>query len=410
MLNRIWLAFFFISLLLAAWKGLVLGDASIFAEVVEAAFKAAKVTVEISIGLIGILALWLGLFQVAEQAGLIQVLARWLSPLFQKLMPEVPAGHPAIGSVTMNLAANMLGLDNAATPMGLKAMKDLQSLNPTPERATNAQILFLVLNSASVTLIPVSVFMFRAQQGAADPASVFLPILLATSTGTLTGLAAVAWVQKLQLFNRVVLTWAAGCLTVMVALVTWLMSLSPTELSPASSMLGNGILLLVIVGFLAAGVRAKISVYEHFVTGARQGFDLAVGLIPYLLAMLVAIAMLRASGALEALLSLFQLGFSALGFNTDFLPALPTALMKSLSGSGARAMMLETMQTYGVDSFPALVSAVIQGSSETTFYVLAVYFGSVGIRNERHALACGLLADLVSVVTAILVAYWFFHP
>jgi spore maturation protein SpmB len=309
----------------------------------------------------------------------------------------------------MNLAANMLGLDNAATPLGLKAMKDLQTLNPVPDTATNAQILFLVLNTASVTLIPVTVFLYRAQFGATNPASVFVPILITTTVGTLAGLLMVAWIQKLKLLDRVVMAYAAGLAAVMGLVVAAVISAPPEMLGVRSAFVGNLLLLSVIVVFLLAGWRKGIDVYDAFITGAKQGFEVAVGLIPFLVAMLVAVAVFRASGAMDVVLGGVATLFAWLGANTDFVPALPTAIMKSLSGSGARAMMIETIQTYGVDSFPARVAAIIQGSSETTLYVLAVYFGSVGIRKERHALACGLFADVVAVVVAILVAYWFFH-
>ncbi len=386
-----------------------MGHPEVLASAVEASFKTAKTSVEIALGLTGVLCFWLGLFQIAEKSGLTDRLAWALAPLFRRLMPEVPAGHPAIGSVTMNMAANMLGLDNAATPLGLKAMKDLQSLNPTPDTATNAQVLFLVLNTSSVTLIPVSVFVYRAQMGAPDPASVFLPILLATGVGTLTGLAAVAWVQKLKLWDTVVFAYLAAFLLIMAGMASLVIGLPPAELGARSSLIGNLAIFGVIVLFLLAGWRKQVPLYDAFIVGAKQGFEVAVNLIPFLVAMLVAIAMFRASGILDVILGGLAAGFAWLGLNTDFVPALPTALMKSFSGSGARAMMIETMQTYGVDSFPARVAAIVQGSSETTFYVLAVYFGSVGIRHERHALACGLLADLASVIAAIAVAYWFFY-
>lgn len=409
MLNRIWLGFFLIAFLVCVVQATLGGQPEIFATVVDASFKSARLAVEIAIGLVGLLCLWLGLFQIAEKAGLINRLAWLLTPLFRRLMPEVPAGHPAIGSVTMNLAANMLGLDNAATPLGLKAMRDLQELNPEPERATNAQILFLVLNTASVTLIPVTVFLYRAQFGAPNPASVFVPILISSASGTLGGLLLTAWLQKLRIWDRVVLAYAAGLAVFMGLLVAAVVTAPPEMLGVRSAMVGNCLLFGVIVLFLVAGWRKGINVYDAFIGGAKQGFEVAIGIIPFLVAMLVAISVFRASGALESLLASIAWGLSSLGFNTDFVPALTTAFMKSLSGSGARAMMLETFQHYGVDSFPAYVAAIIQGSSETTFYVLAVYFGSVGIRYERHALACGLFADLVSVMTAIGVAYWFFH-
>lgn len=409
MLNRIWLGFFLIAFLVCLVQATLGGQPEIFAAVVAASFKAARLAVDVAIGLAGLLCLWLGLFQIAERAGLIEKLAWALTPLFRRLMPGVPPGHPAIGSVTMNLAANMLGLDNAATPLGLRAMKDLQALNPTPDTATNAQILFLVLNTGSVTLIPVTVFLYRAQFGAADPASVFLPILISSASGTLGGLLLTAWIQGLRLRDRVVLLYAAGLALFMAALVGAVVTAPPEMLGVRSAFLGNLMLFSVIILFLVAGWRKGIDVYDSFITGAKQGFEVAVGLIPFLVAMLVAIAVFRASGALESVLQGIAALLAHLGLNTDFVPALTTAFMKPLSGSGARAMMLETFQHYGPDSFPGRVSAIIQGSSETTFYVLAVYFGSVGIRRERHALACGLFADLVSVVVAILVAYWFFH-
>lgn len=409
MLNRIWLGFFLIAFVACLYQATFGGQPEVVAGAVDASFKAAKTSVEIALGLTGLLCFWLGLFQIAEKAGLIEKMAWMLAPLFRRLMPEVPAGHPATGSVTMNLAANMLGLDNAATPLGLKAMKDLQSLNPVPDTATNAQILFLVLNTASVTLIPVTVFLYRAQFGATNPASVFVPILITTTVGTLAGLLMVAWIQKLKLLDRVVMAYAAGLAALMGLVVAAVISAPPEMLGVRSAFVGNLLLLSIIVVFLLAGWRKGIDVYDAFITGAKQGFEVAVGLIPFLVAMLVAVAVFRASGAMDVLLSGVATVFAWLGANTDFVPALPTAIMKSLSGSGARAMMIETIQTYGVDSFPARVAAIIQGSSETTLYVLAVYFGSVGIRKERHALACGLFADLVAVIVAILVAYWFFH-
>jgi len=409
MLNRIWLGFFLIAFVVSLLQATLGGQPEIFSAVVDASFKAAKMAVEVSIGLIGLLCLWLGVFQIAERAGLIEKMAWMLTPLFARLMPEVPAGHPAIGSVTMNLAANMLGLDNAATPLGLKAMRDLQTLNTEPETATNAQILFLVLNTASVTLIPVTIFLYRAQFGAANPASVFVPILISSAAGTLGGVLLTAWLQKLRIWDRVVLAYVAGLALFMGLMVSAVITAPPEMLGVRSAFIGNLLLFSVIVLFLAAGWRRGIDVYDTFIAGAKQGFDVGISLIPFLVAMLVAIAVFRASGALEAILDGIAMGFGALGLNTDFVPALPTAFMKSLSGSGSRAMMLETFQHYGVDSFPGHVAAIVQGSSETTFYVLAVYFGSVGIRRERHALACGLFADFVSIVVAILVAYWFFH-
>lgn len=409
MLTRIWLGFFLFGFVAALYQWLVLDRPEIFAAVVNGTFDMAKLGVEIALGLIGVLCLWLGLFRIAERAGLVKVLARWLAPLFEQLMPQVPRGHPALGSVTMNLAANALGLDNAATPMGLKAMRDLQDLNERPETASDAQILFLVLNTSSVTLLPVTVFLYRAQQGAADPTAVFVPILLATSASTVTGLLAVAWVQQLRLFNAVVLAYFGGFAILMAILVTYLGYLDSQALAQQSSLMGNLLLLSVIVGFVVIGWLRGVDVYDSFITGAKEGFEVCVRLIPYLVAMLVAIGMLRSSGALDLVLGALGWLVGAVGLDTDFVAALPTALMKPLSGSGARAMMLETMNTYGVDSFPATVAAIVQGSTETTFYVLAVYFGSVGIRNTRQAVACGLSADLAGIVTAIAVGYWFFH-
>lgn len=369
----------------------------------------AALGVEIALGLIGILALWLGFFEIAGKSGLIKILSRLLTPLFQRLMPEVPAGHPALGSITMNLAANMLGLDNAATPMGLKAMQDLQSLNPSVDTATNAQILFLVLNTSSVTLLPVTIFLYRAQQGAEDPTLVFIPILLATSASTITGLLTVAWVQRLKILDPVVLAYFAGFTLLMTGLIGYLSLLPSQRLVELSSLVGNLVLFSIMMTFLSAGYWKNVDVYETFVEGAKQGFDVAIRIIPYLIGMLVAIGVLRTSGVLDAVLMGADWLFTLMGFNTEFVQALPTALMKPLSGSGARAMMLETMNTHGVDSFPARLATIIQGSTETTFYVLAVYFGSVGVRRVRHALVCGLLADIAGIMTAIIVGYWFFY-
>ena len=409
MLNALWLLFFVAAFASALYQWLVRGNEAIFSTLMQATFDMAALSVEIAIGLIGVLCLWLGLFKIAEQSGLINILSRLLAPLFVRLMPEVPRGHAAHGSITMNIAANMLGLDNAATPMGLKAMRDLQELNPLRDTASNAQILFLVLNTSSVTLLPVTIFMYRAQQGAAEPTAVFIPILLATAASTVTGLLAVAWVQKINLFNKVVLVYFAGFVLLLSALASYLVGLPAEQMAARSGLLGNLILFSLIMLFLVYGWRKQVNVYDAFIDGARQGFDIAVHLIPYLVAMLVAIGVLRASGVLDALVDGAAVTVAALGLNSDFVQALPTALMKPLSGSGARAMMLETMNHYGVDSFPATVAAIMQGSTETTFYVLAVYFGSVGIRHVRHALGCALLADAAGITVAILAGYWFFH-
>ncbi|MCE9678349.1 hypothetical protein LZP69_03945 [Shewanella sp. AS1] len=407
MLNRIWLLFF-VAALGAIGISLFQGQWQVLSDAVDALFSSAKLAAEIALGLIGVLSLWMGLMRVGEKAGVVGVIAKIFEPLLHKLMPEVPRGHPAYGSVTMNLTANVLGLDNAATPLGLKAMQDLQRLNPDKSIATNAQILFLVLNTSSVTLVPVTVFLYRAQQGAASPADIFLPILLATTASTLVGVLVVALFQRLSLLNSVVLGYGAVILGSITALVFYLGTLSASAIGTLSTAMGNGILLLLIFSFiLVAGFR-KVAVYDEFISGAKEGFEQSIKLIPYLLAMLLAIALLRASGALDYLLYLIASVVNILGGDTRFVDALPTALMKPFSGSGARAMMLETMQHYGVDSFAGRLAAIVQGSTETTFYVLAVYFGAVGIRNGRHALACGLTADLAGICAAIAVCYWFY--
>lgn len=407
MLNRVWLAFF-ITALLAIAVQLFNGHIEVLSASVASLFASAKLAAEISLGLIGVLSLWMGLMQVGEKAGVVGAIAFVFEPLLRRLMPEVPKGHPAFGSITMNLTANIFGLDNAATPLGLKAMHDLQSLNPLKTVATNAQILFLVLNTSSVTLVPVTVFLYRAQQGAAAPADIFLPILLATSASTLAGLLVVALVQRISLLNSVVLGYGALMLSGLVASGFYLMTLSAEAIGTVSTAMGNGILLLLVFTFvIVAGIR-KVAVYDEFIEGSKAGFAQSIQLIPYLLAMLLAIGLLRASGALDYLLHLIATGVRILGFDTRFVDAMPTALMKPFSGSGARAMMLETMDHHGVDSFAGRLAAIFQGSTETTFYVLAVYFGSVGIRHGRHALACGLTADFAGISAAIAVCYWFY--
>lgn len=407
MLNRVWLVFFLTSLLAMAIQ-LFNGHIEVLANAVEALFASAKLAAEIALGLVGVLSLWMGLMRIGEKAGVVGAIAFVFEPLLRRLMPEVPKGHPAFGSMTMNLTANIFGLDNAATPLGLKAMQDLQSLNPVKTVATNAQILFLVLNTSSVTLVPVTVFLYRAQQGATAPADIFLPILLATSASTLAGLLIVAVVQRLSLLNAVVLGYGAVLLSALVASGFYLMTLTADAIDTVSTALGNGVLLLLVFSFvLVAGVR-KVAIYDEFIEGAKAGFNQSIQLIPYLLAMLLAIGLLRASGALDYLLQLIASCVSLFGFDTRFVDAMPTALMKPFSGSGARAMMLETMAHHGVDSFAGRLAAIFQGSTETTFYVLAVYFGSVGIRHGRHALACGLTADFAGICAAIAVCYWFY--
>ncbi|WP_018971902.1 nucleoside recognition domain-containing protein [Rudaea cellulosilytica] len=408
MLNKLWLGFFFAAALAALARWIIGGDAAVFAAMIAALFDMAKLSVEVVVLLFGTLTLWLGFLRIAEQAGLIDLLARALGPLFARLMPEVPRGHPAIGLITLNFAANMLGLDNAATPMGLRAMRELQALNPQPTTASNAQILFLVLHSSSLVLLPVTIFMYRAQQGAHDPTLVFLPILLATCASAVTGLLAVAFVQKLKLFDRVVLAWFGGFAVLMAAFIALLASMSPEKLAAFSSLLGNLAMFAIILLFLIAGAVKKVPVYESFIDGAKQGFDTAKEILPYLVAMLCAIGVLRASGALDFLLEGIRLATQGVGLDTRFVDALPTALAKPFSGSAARALLIETMKTHGVDSFPALIAATVQGSTETTFYVLAVYFGAVGIRRARHAVGCAIVADLAGIVASILVGYWFF--
>ena len=384
------------------------GNAQVFAAMVESLFAMAKLSVEVMVLLFGTLTLWLGFLRIAERAGIVDALARWLAPLFRRLMPGVPNGHPALGLMTLNFAANALGLDNAATPIGLKAMKALQELNPQPDTATNAQILFLVLNASSLTLLPVTIFMYRMQQGAADPTLVFLPILLATSASTLVGLLSVAVVQRLPLWNPVVLAYLLPVALGLGGFMALLTTLSATALAQLSSLLGNLTLFSLIVLFVTLGAWRKVPVYEAFIDGAREGFDVAKSLLPYLVAMLCAVGVFRASGALGYVLDGIRWCVELAGVDTRFVDALPTALVKPFSGSAARAMLIETMQTQGVDSFAALAAATVQGSTETTFYVLAVYFGAVGIQRARHAVGCALLAELAGVAAAIGVCYWFF--
>ena len=408
MLNALWLVFFVVAGLSAFGRWLIGGDQAVFAAVVTSLFDMARLSVEVMVVLFGTLTLWLGFLRIAERAGLVDWLARGLAPLFRRLMPEVPSGHPALGLITLNYTANTLGLDNAATPIGLKAMRALQELNPEPRAASNAQILFLVLNASSLTLLPVSIFMYRVQQGANDPTLVFLPILLATSASTLTGLLTVAFMQRLRLHEPVLLAWLGGGALVLGGFMAVLASLSASALAALSSLLGNLILFGLILLFLLVGAWRRVPVYESFVEGAREGFGVARDLLPYLVAMLCAVGVLRASGALDLGLDGLRALIAWIGWDDRFVEAMPTALIKPFSGSGARAMLIETMQTHGVDSFPALLAATIQGSTETTFYVLAVYFGAVGIQRARHAVGCALAADVAGVMAAIGVCYWFF--
>lgn len=408
MLNTLWLAFFLIGAASGLYHWLVLADPDVFARIVQSLFGMAELSVNIMVLLFGTLTLWLGFLRIAEAAGLVDVLSRWLSPLFARLMPGVPRGHPALGLITLNFAANGLGLDNAATPIGLKAMRALQTLNPRPDTATNAQILFLVLNTSSLTLLPVTIFMYRAQQGAPDPSLVFLPILLATAASSLAGLLAVIAVQRIKLTDPVLLLWLGSIIAVLSLFMAFLATLSATAMAALSSLLGNLTLFSLIIAFLIAGAWKKVAIYDAFIEGAKEGFDVAKSLLPYLVAMLCAIGVMRASGALDALLDGLRWLADAGRLDTRFIDAMPTALTKPFSGSASRAMMLETMQHFGVDSFQGLLAATVQGSTETTFYVLAVYFGAVGVQRVRHAVGCALVADIAGITAAIAVCYWFF--
>ena len=407
-LNSLWVSFFFIATFSALWRWFGKGDSAVFAEMVDSLFSMAKLSVEVMVLLFGTLTLWLGFLKIAEHAGLVKRIAKWLSPLFKRLMPEVPKNHPAAGLITMNFIANGLGLDNAATPIGLKAMRSLQSLNPTPKIASNAQILFLVMNASSLTLLPVSIFMYRAQQGAVDPTLVFLPILLATSASTMAGFFSVAFAQRIKLNDPVVITWMLAIATLLSTFILFLSHLSAAALGAFSSLLGNAVLFGLIITFLLIGILKRVPVYESFIEGAKEGFDVAKNLLPYLVAMLCAVGVLRASGALDVVLDMIRYLATSFNWDTRFVDALPTALVKPFSGSAARAMLIDTMTTHGVDSFPSLLAATVQGSTETTFYVLAVYFGAVGIQRARHAVTCALFADLVGVLASIAVCYWFF--
>ncbi|KQP22107.1 nucleoside recognition domain-containing protein [Pseudorhodoferax sp. Leaf267] len=408
MLNGLWLGFFLTSAACALWRWLVGGEAAVFAAMVEALFAMARLAVEVMVLLFGTLTLWLGFLRIAEQAGLVAWLARLLGPLLCRLMPQVPPGHPALGLITLNFAANALGLDNAATPIGLKAMRSLQELNPSTTVASNAQILFLVLNASALTLLPVSIFMYRAQQGAPDPTMVFLPILLANAAGTLAALLAVAYAQRLRLWDPVVLAYLVPGALLMGGFIALLAGLSATALAALSSLLGNLTMFGLVILFVVAGALRRVPVYESFVEGAKEGFDVAKSLLPYLVAMLCAVGVLRASGALELVLDGLRWLVGLAGWDTRFVDAMPTALVKPFSGSAARALLIETMKTEGVDSFAALLAATVQGSTETTFYVLAVYFGAVGIQRARHTVACAVIADVAGILASIGVCYWFF--
>jgi len=385
-----------------------MGDQEVFSLIMAAMFSLSKTAFEVSLGLAGVLALWLGIMRIGERSGFIHLLTRALTPLFSRLMPEVPSNHPALAAMVMNISANALGLDNAATPLGIKAMKELQTLNPTPDTASNAQILFLVINTSAVTLFPVTIFTYRAQLGAQNPTDVFIPILIATYISTMTGLLAVAIVQKINLFEKVVFSYLAGFTLFVAGLLYYFSQLNQQEMLSQSALISNVILFSLVILFISTAAYKRINAYEAFIEGAKEGFTTAITIIPYLVAMLVAIGVFRASGALDLIIHFIRMIIETLNLDSRFIDALPTAFMKPLSGSGARAMMVDTMQVYGADSFAGRLASIVQGSTETTFYVLAVYFGSVGIKNIRHAAACGIIADFAGIVAAIFVAYWFF--
>jgi spore maturation protein SpmA len=408
MLNWIWAAFFLIAFAIAIGQAAVAGKPDVMQAVVTSLFDSSKTAFEIAIGLTGVMSLWLGLMKIAEKGGVTDLIATAVGPLFRRLFPGIPAGHPASGAIVMNRSANMLGLDNAATPLGLKAMNELQSLNPEPDRATDEMVLFLVMNASSVTLVPISIMTFRAQLGAKNPADVFVPILIATYISDLCGLLIVAAIQKLNLWNRVVLAWLGGLTVVVAALVWHFAHLDPAAVAQQSAFLANAVLIGLIASFLIFGAWRRIPLYETFIEGAKEGFGVAVGIIPYLVAILVAVGALRASGALEGFLGAIKSGVSHLNMDTRWVDGLPTALIKPLSGGGARGMMVDTMKAYGADSFAGRLACIIQGSTETTFYVLAVYFGSVGVRKTRHALPCALAAEVIGVIAAIGMTYLFF--
>ena len=407
-LNYIFIAFFLISFVIALLRLVVMGDVEVFPAMIDSTFSSAKTAFEISLGLTGVLSLWLGIMKIGERGGVVDALARLLSPVFVRLFPDIPKGHPVTGTIFMNIAANMLGLDNAATPMGLKAMKEMQDLNEKKERASNPMIMFLVLNTSGLTIIPVSIMVYRAQLGAANPTDIFVPILLATFCSTLAGIVITSAYQRINLLNRTLLL-ALGGTTLFFAIVIWLFSVIDKDtMDIVSKTVANVLLMSIIMTFIISGVRRRTNVYDAFIEGAKEGFHTAVTIIPYLIAILVAIGVFRASGAMDWLIDGITWTVSACGIDTDFVGALPTAVMKPLSGSGARGMMVDAMTQYGADSFVGRLASVFQGSTDTTFYVLAVYFGSVGIRDTRHAVTCGLFADLVGILAAIAVCYIFF--
>jgi len=408
-LNYIWIFFFLIAFVVALIKLIFFQDFTIFSSLVTALFDSAKTGFEISLGLTGVLTFWMGIMRVGENGGIVKVLSRVIGPFFQKLFPELGKDHPAYGSITLNVAANMLNLDNAATPMGLQAMKEMQETNPVKDTASNAQIMFMVLNASGLTIIPVSIMVYRTQLGAVNATDVFIPILIATFFATLAGLIAVSIFQKINLFNRVVLSWLGGLTAFIIGLIWYFSSMGQEQVQIISNVASGIILTGIIVGFILMAMRKRVNVYESFIDGAKDGFTTAIKIIPYLIAILVAIGIFRASGAMDYLINGVRWLFESFGINTDFVEALPVAFMKPLSGSGARGLMIDAMTTHGADSFVGRLASTLQGASDTTFYILAVYFGSIGVKKTRHALACGLIADLVGVLAAIFVAYLFFH-
>ena len=409
MLNIIWSAFFIVSFIAACVQSFWFGNPQIWSDIVNQLFSTSTNAFQLALNLTGMLCLWLGLLKIAEKSGLTEVLAKALRPIFKVIMPEVPENSPAIGSIVMNMAANILGLDNAATPMGLKAMEQLQEINPHKEQASNAQIMFIVINASAITVLPISILMYRSLQGSVNPSAVFVPILLATACSSVAGFLAVAFTQKLKIFNRTILFFLLGLMAVIGGIAWYFSALDAAVRLKYSEICGNALILGFITLFLTFGAIKKLNLYETFINGAKEGFQIAVQIIPYLVAMLAAIAVLRYSGVLDGIVWCFEKFFALLGFNTDFIPALPTALMKPLSGNGARSMMIETMQNYGADSFPAFVASVVQGSTETTFYVIALYFGAVKISQTRSALPCALFADLIGIIAAISLSYLFYQ-
>ena len=407
-LNYIWIAFFVIAFVIALVKLIFLGDTQVFPDIINSTFSSSKTAFEISLGLTGVLSLWLGIMKIGEKGGVINLFAKILSPLFCKLFPDIPKGHPVTGSIFMNIAANMLGLDNAATPLGLKAMEGLQEINPKKDTASNPMIMFLVLNTSGLTIVPISIMVYRAQMGAAQPTDIFVPILLATFFSTLAGIIAVSIYQKINLFNRTILLCLGFMSLIVTSIIYSFTTISKDQLNVISTNFANIILFVIIIGFILAGVRKKINVYDTFIEGAKEGFTTAVRIIPYLVAILVGIAVFRASGAMDYIISGVSKTIGLFGIENDFAGALPTAIMKPLSGSGARGLMVDAMNSYGPDSFVGRLSCIFQGSTDTTFYILAVYFGSVGISKTRHAVSAGLIADLAGVIAAIFVCYLFF--